>query len=148
MSEKKLQKLTEKQELFIRHYLTNGQNGNQAAIAAGYNKKNARIRASQLLTCDNVKKRLQEIQERKGESLKFTYENKLKMLAEMAKKCMTGDNMPNGNSHPSGLTSCISEMNRMQGDYAPTKTLNANLNADAKDFDQLDQMLSLYEKDF
>ena len=44
-----LKALTPKQELFVAEYLANGFNATQAAIAAGYAKKNADTQGSRLL---------------------------------------------------------------------------------------------------
>jgi phage terminase small subunit len=43
-------KLTKKQEMFCRHYVSNGHNGTQAAISAGYSKKTARQIATKMLS--------------------------------------------------------------------------------------------------
>lgn len=49
-------KLTPKQQKFCNEYLSNGNNATQAAIAAGYSKKTARIIGSKLLTSVNILK--------------------------------------------------------------------------------------------
>lgn len=54
-------KLTRKQELFATEYVRLKGNGTQAAIAAGYAEKNARITASKNLTNANIKKRIAEL---------------------------------------------------------------------------------------
>ena len=48
-----MRKLKDKQELFVREYMIDF-NGTQAAIRAGYSKKNARFNAAQMLTYPNV----------------------------------------------------------------------------------------------
>lgn len=54
-------KLSKKQELFAVEYVRLKGNGAQAAIAAGYAEKNARITASKNLTNANIKKRIEEL---------------------------------------------------------------------------------------
>lgn len=47
-------------DAFVRHYLANGYNGTQAALAAGYAEKSARVTASRLLTQDNIRVKISE----------------------------------------------------------------------------------------
>jgi hypothetical protein len=47
--------LTPQQRLFALEYLANGQNGRQAALAAGYSPKGAEVRASELLKLRKVR---------------------------------------------------------------------------------------------
>jgi hypothetical protein len=49
------QNLTDKQRLFIEHYLSNGLNGADAARRAGYSEDTARFQASRLLTNVNIR---------------------------------------------------------------------------------------------
>jgi phage terminase small subunit len=50
--------ITPRQQAFIAHYLSNGGNGTQAAIAAGYARSSASVTASELLAKAKIKKRL------------------------------------------------------------------------------------------
>ena len=52
---KEKNKLTKKQEMFCRFYVSNGHNGKQAAIGAGYSENTARSTASENLTKPNIK---------------------------------------------------------------------------------------------
>lgn len=49
-----MSKLTAKQERFVAEYLANGLNATNAAVAAGYAEKSARVEGSRLLTNANV----------------------------------------------------------------------------------------------
>ncbi len=51
------QMLEKRHDRFARLYVANNFNGTKAAIEAGYAKAGARVRASKLLTKDNVKKK-------------------------------------------------------------------------------------------
>ncbi len=51
----RINKLTKKQEMFCRFYVSNGHNGTQAAIGAGYSENTARSTASENLTKPNIK---------------------------------------------------------------------------------------------
>lgn len=55
-----------KRRLFVEAYCSNGGNGKQAAITAGYAPKSAEVKASQLLRCDKV---AAEIAERRKQAL-------------------------------------------------------------------------------
>jgi phage terminase small subunit len=54
--------LTEKQALFVQHYLANGFKGGEAAIKAGYSENSVDSMASQLLENPKVQARIRAIQ--------------------------------------------------------------------------------------
>lgn len=54
------------------------------------------------------------------EKLGITVEWKAKMLKKCAERCMPEDE--GKRIRPTGMISAISELNKMQGDYEPTKT--------------------------
>jgi len=58
----KKKEFTPKERKFILTYCSNGYNGSQAAIKAGYAKHSARITASKLLTKSNIKKEVARLQ--------------------------------------------------------------------------------------
>lgn len=76
--------LSPRMRLFIDHYVSNGWNGTQAAIAAGYTpgngNKSATVTASKLLIHPNVKRALA----RAMESTHLTKEKVLSRIAEIA----------------------------------------------------------------
>ena len=107
-------KLTNKEEMFIREYLVDN-NGARAARAAGYSVKTARNIANENLSKPHIINRIMEVQEERLERLTITTDMKHELLWSGAQ-----------NSHAEGdfksMKACIAELNRMQGDIAPTKT--------------------------
>lgn len=81
-------KLTEKQKRFVREYKTNGGNGTQAAIKAGYSEKTARKIASENVTKPDIIEALEneEKKQREKHDYKFSdYVNDIILGMSMAK---------------------------------------------------------------
>jgi phage terminase small subunit len=53
--------LTDQQKLFCEHYVANGGNGSQAAIAAGYERKSARQQACRLMGREDIQAYINEL---------------------------------------------------------------------------------------
>jgi phage terminase small subunit len=82
-----MRKLTEKQKRFVREYKTNGGNGTQAAIKAGYSEKTARKIASENVTKPDIIEALEneEKKQREKHDYKFSdYVNDIKAGMSMA----------------------------------------------------------------
>lgn len=77
----KILKRDQRYERFCKEYVID-LNGTRAAIAAGYSKKTARSKASQLLTKGNIKARIAELQKDTAKKLDLTAEI---VLAELKK---------------------------------------------------------------
>lgn len=111
-------------DLFIDEYILTGcKKGTDAAIKAGYAEKSAHVQASRLLNNDKV---IQAIKERKKLDTKLfikTKEEKLLMLEDIAKACMTIDD-EKGMVNATAAIAAIKEHNVMQGDNAPTQIEN------------------------
>jgi phage terminase small subunit len=75
--------LSQKQEVFIREYLVDG-NGARAAEAAGYGKRSAAVTASRLLRNVKVREKLGGLTSKCLEKLEITAEKVLQGLAELA----------------------------------------------------------------
>lgn len=75
--------LTEKQKLFVDEYLKD-LNATQAAIRAGYNKKNARIIACQNLTKLNIQEYLTERMQAREKRTEITQDMIIKELSKIA----------------------------------------------------------------
>jgi phage terminase small subunit len=75
--------LSQKQEVFIREYLIDG-NGARAAEAAGYGKNSAAVTASRLLRNAKVREKLGGLTSEHLEKLEITAEKVLQGLAELA----------------------------------------------------------------
>lgn len=74
-------KIKARHRAFATAYTSNGRNGAQAAIAAGYSKKTARFAASRLLTNANVLAIVEELSARAEEVMNLTAEKALKINA-------------------------------------------------------------------
>jgi len=113
-------------EDFIKEFILTGcKDGTLACVNAGYSAKTAPQQASRLLK--NVKVQ-QAIQEYKKADLKLfikSKEQKLTMLEEIAKACMTADD-EKGMVNAQAAISAIKEHNVMQGDNAPVETSNTH----------------------
>jgi phage terminase small subunit len=72
---------------FAAEYISNGQNGKQAAIAAGYSPRTAEVQSSQLLRKLKVQELVAELSEASFNRYAVTIENTLKHLAAIAYSC-------------------------------------------------------------
>lgn len=73
-------KLTPKQRAFVREYKTNGGNGTQAAIKAGYSEKTARKIASENVTKPDIQEALAEHEKKLQEKYQYTIDELVKDL--------------------------------------------------------------------
>ena len=62
----RINKLSKKQEMFCRYYVSNGHNATKAAISAGYKKKNARSTSSENLTKPNIQAFIEKLEQPVG----------------------------------------------------------------------------------
>ena len=115
-----MSKLTLKQDAFVKAYLLNGGNATQAAIEAGYSKKTAQQVGSENLLKPVVADAIKEHQQIASESFIKTKEDKLNLLAEIAKECARKD-AEKGMLNPQAAISAIKEHNAMLGHNEPTK---------------------------
>ena len=115
-----------KKDAFISAFILTGcKEGTKAAIQAGYSPKTAAQQASRLLKDVKVQ---QAIAEQKKLSTKLfikSKEQKLLWLEEIAKACMRADD-EKGMVNAQAAISAIKEHNVMQGDNAPTETINTH----------------------
>jgi phage terminase small subunit len=77
-----LAKLTPKQEAFVYHYCSNGGNGTQAAISAGYSEKTAQEIASQNLSKVMIKEELDKFRSNRAKEAEITVQDLIKELEE------------------------------------------------------------------
>lgn len=82
--------LNEKQRRFCDEYLID-MNGAQAALRAGYSKKNSNVSASSLLTNPNVVEYLQIRREILTKKLEISQEWVLERLKSVSDRCMTAE---------------------------------------------------------
>ena len=81
-------KLTGRQELFVKNYISNGLNATQAMIDAGYSEKTARAQGSQNLTKLNIQEAIQKAQFKDSKKLEITRESQLADLDLVKKKAL------------------------------------------------------------
>jgi phage terminase small subunit len=74
----------ERRQAFVNAYLTNGRNGTQAAITAGFSAKTAHVTASQLLKDPKIAAQVQERVEQLQEVTGLSVERTLLELARIA----------------------------------------------------------------
>lgn len=74
--------LTDKQKMFVHHYLANGYNGNQAAISSGYKENSARQMANENLTKPDIvqykSKLMSELANKLGATQEYVIKNLMK----------------------------------------------------------------------
>ena len=119
-------KLTGKQELFVKNYISNGLNATQAMIDAGYSEKTARMQGSQNLTKLNIQEAIQKAQKKTSEKLQITRESQLADLDLVKKKALErlDDDIPQFNA----FMKAIELQNKMLGLNEPDKIdMNATM---------------------
>ena len=77
-------KLTEKQKSFCRHYISNGFNGTQACISAGYSENTAAVQGTENLIKPNIQHYISELLKPKLEKLDITADTVLQEIARIA----------------------------------------------------------------
>jgi len=74
----------ERRQAFVQAYIANGHNATQAAIAAGYSPKGARVQGLRLLTNDNVQTELAALAEKTADAAELKTEDALREAARIA----------------------------------------------------------------
>jgi hypothetical protein len=142
--------ITTKQRNFVMQYFANGCNATQAAISAGYKEKTAQQKGHNLLKEPGVKEFVERKMKQYTEKLEITAEMKMKKLWLCADRGIPETIGDGQNLWAEGMRvgiSAISELNKMQGDYAPEKILNANANLETSPQD-FAELLEQYERDY
>ncbi len=83
MSDQPEKKLNHKEKLFCEEFLKD-LNGTKSAIRAGYSKKTADVKASQLLRLVKIQNYIAKLQEKRSKRTEITQDNVLKELARLA----------------------------------------------------------------
>lgn len=131
--------LTAKQEKFVQEYLLD-LNATKAAIRAGYSENSAKEIGCENLTKPNIAKRIQEYQKEQKEKFSVSFEEKQRLLLQIAeyglkeevkhqKDDREFDEIELKQVNPSAAVSAIKELNLMDGDHAPIKNLNKDLDS-------------------
>lgn len=132
--------LTAQQLAFCEAYLA-GESAQKSAILAGYNSPDRA--ASYLLRTKRIKDYLHKQQSRVV-SAPITIEYKLDKLKTVVDQFIPDSDLK-VNEVKVGI-SAIAELNRMQGHYAPDKSMNLNVNADAQATKELIERLESEHK--
>lgn len=153
-NKKRSKDLTVRQLKFCQYYLQ--EEGDiksrvkTAAVAAGYSERCAWNSGNYILNQPHVqkfiRKHMKEIEKKVGDLLQW----KTKKLVQITEICVPGDQTEGIDPKDINATAAISaiaELNKMHGDYAPTKTINALLTADV-DKEQLDYLIEQHKREF
>jgi phage terminase small subunit len=137
------EQLTFKQQRFVKAYLCNGGNALQAALTAGYSKRSA-----PQISVENMQKPLikdyllqqRKLMERKaGLTPEYLY-GKLKDCIELS---ITEEEGKKELKNHNALLGAISEVNKMQGNYAKEKT-----EVTVEVSNKTDELIDKYKKDY
>jgi len=93
-------------------------NGKDAAIAAGYSPRTARSMASRLLTKVNISDRLRELQEAVANKAIMSVTQRKERLSTFGREDIRSEK---GTLVRQGNISAMTELNKMDGSYAPTE---------------------------
>ena len=112
-------KLNARQKAFCEYYVASG-NATDAAIKAGYKEKNARFIGSENLTKANIKKYIEELQEKaKGNRIMTAIERR-EFLTSMIKDGAVKD---------TDRLKALDILNKMDGEYTQKVEVNGNINS-------------------
>jgi Terminase small subunit len=125
-------KLTSQQSMFISQYVKTA-NLEESAIYAGYSAKNAIGVGKQLLASSKVQRVLDSYRIQVSKTDIVSYEHVLNVLKSHL-DCADRE----------VSIRAASEINKMKGYYAPTKSVNLNLDLTVETFEQLDISLEDY----
>jgi hypothetical protein len=87
------------------------------------------------------------------ENLQATFEWKVKKLVELVELCTPANAESHKDTNPVSTISAISELNKMQGHYAPDRTVNANMNIESDPSiecvrETMEEIFLQWERDF
>ena len=125
--------LTKKQDAFVKAYLLNGGNATQAAISAGYSKETANVQGAQNLTKLSIKRAIEDHQAKADKAFIWSKQDKLERLEKIVNKAME-DDPEKGMINMASAIAALKEHNLMQGDNAPTETINTHTVKTLDDF--------------
>ena len=124
--------LSQRQYDFTVNYIKNGFNAHEAALAAGYSRQFATCQTQQLITNPSIQERIgkayQKAEKKIINTLGITFVWKMKRLKHVVEQYLPLDKELKASDVKIGLQA-LTEMNKMQGDYAPDKRLNVTYDA-------------------
>jgi hypothetical protein len=139
-----LTRMNLRQKTFCVCYMQNGFDSVKAAAAAGYNRPTKK-QADKLLTNKYVAEYIRLSGEQLSAVMQGSFEWKMNKLIRCVNKTIPDED--DAELNVSGGISAISEMNKMQGHYAPTRTINANLNL-TEQREEVRGLVEQYKKDY
>lgn len=142
-----IEKRMKKNRIFALAYLSNGGNAADAAIQAGYSAKTAVVAGCRLLKDSRVQSYMAKHVEKTEQAVGATFEWKVKTLMDVVEKCMRGEEDKEGLFKHQGVVAAIAELNKMMGDYAPTKTESKNLTIEAP-IEEVQKIMDSYKRDY
>jgi hypothetical protein len=128
---------------FCSFYIIHNFNGTKAAIEAGYSPEFARQYGTYYLKKARVQQHIKDLLEEEENKLGVSRSWKISVL----KQCVE-DGI---DIKDYGVAiNAIKELNQMQGDYAPTRTINANFNieTDPRDMQEVDEIIKKYRQEY
>ena len=147
-----IEKAVKKRRQFALEYMSRGGatvegSGPAAAIACGYSSKTAHVASSRLLKDSRVQEFIKSHAQKVEKAAGASYEWKVQKLIETIEKCMAGMEDKDGLFRSNGVISAISELNKMAGDYAPTKTESKSLSVTAP-IEEVQKIMDSYKKEY
>ena len=140
--------LTQKQYNFAVNYVKNGFDAHKAAIDAGYSYHTAKTQGISILSNTGVKqivdKAYQKAEKKIVNTLGITFVWKMKRLKAIVEQYIPVDGTYlKGHEVKVGIQA-LSEMNKMQGDYAPDKRLNLTVDATSTKMKEVRKIYDAY----
>lgn len=141
-----MRKLTLKEKRLVDHYVICGEK-KEAAIRAGYSRGGAHVLGCRTLQKPPVQEYLQEKLNKVNQKMDISKEWRLGKLKQIADSFVSQEKQILDSKEAKVAVSAIAEINKMEGDYAPTKIISANLNIEA-DAEMIDELMPLYDREF
>ena len=139
--------LTPMQYAFCSEYVKNGFNGYQAAIHAGYSESYANTQIGTLINNPIIRERLAEaytkLDSKQIDTLAITFADKADILLRIIHDVIPKDGSEPKRQYYKDAIKAMSELNKMQGDYAPEKRLSMTVNAT---LDKLNEVRKAYDE--
>lgn len=148
MSEDTEEKLSIRELAFCWAYLQNGCNGRKAAQLLGSAKPCSAAMGANLLAKPHVKGYIEKHMRKFEEKMGISVEWKLRLLKETAEASYNGDAHPLGKVNATGVVNAIAEINKMDGDYAPTKNINATVTVNIEMQEKLERLVKIHDQDY
>jgi phage terminase small subunit len=134
-----VRKLTPKQYAFVNNYVLNGFNARQAALDAGYSNSYAEAQSYVLVKHPAVSEHLKNAYNEAEEKTEITFEWKLAKL----KRIINAYEKSPLSQDAKVVIAAVAELNRMQGDYEPSKSINLSVDTTKT---KLNEVRRIYEE--